>query len=154
MSFLIRKPLGLLTVAGLTAVGVLVASQAASAFIYRAKAAGPLNVSMVPAYDPCTAPNGTPAGNTHNPTNLPGPACNPPTKTSTRLTVGSLAQNTVPNFRVASCCPRFSGRPITLPSRQPARRTATSSRMCVVSPAMPRPPVERGCAPIQVRATT
>src|SRR3954451_23428703 len=93
MSLTTRRPLRLLTLVGLAAVGVLLVAQSASAFINRPKSATPLSASMVIAYTPCTAPNVT-----HNPATLPGAACDPPTKLTPRLTSGSLAQPTTAAF--------------------------------------------------------
>ena len=53
----------------------------------RPKAAGPLRLSLVPAYAPCTAPN-----RTHGPA-LSYPSCNPPAEASSELTVGSPDAN-------------------------------------------------------------
>jgi hypothetical protein len=53
----------------------------------RPKGAGPLRVSLVPAYDACTAPNrehGSP---------LAHPSCNPPVQSSGQLTIGSPDAN-------------------------------------------------------------
>jgi hypothetical protein len=53
----------------------------------RPKGAGPLRVSLVPAYDQCTAPNrvhGSP---------LSHPSCNPPVQSSGQLTIGSPDAN-------------------------------------------------------------
>jgi hypothetical protein len=53
----------------------------------RPKAASPLRLSLVPAYDACTAPN-----RTHGP-GLAFPSCNPPVQSSAELTVGSPDAN-------------------------------------------------------------
>lgn len=53
----------------------------------RPKGAGPLRVSLVPAYDECTAPN-----REHGPP-LSHPSCNPPVQSSGQLTVGSPDAN-------------------------------------------------------------
>ena len=53
----------------------------------RPTGAGPLRVSLVPAYDPCTAPN-----RVHGPP-LAHPSCNPPVQSSGQLTVGSPDAN-------------------------------------------------------------
>ena len=53
----------------------------------RPKGAGPLTVSLVPAYAECTAPN-----RTHGP-GLAFPSCNPPAQVSPYLTVGSPDAN-------------------------------------------------------------
>jgi hypothetical protein len=55
----------------------------------RPKAAGPLRVSLVPAYDQCAAPN-----RTHGP-GLSYPSCNPPVQSSGQLTVGSPDANSL-----------------------------------------------------------
>jgi hypothetical protein len=53
----------------------------------RPKGASPLRVSLVPAYNPCTSPN-----RTHGPA-LEFPSCNPPTRPSAVLTVGTPDAN-------------------------------------------------------------
>jgi hypothetical protein len=53
----------------------------------RPKAASPLQVSLVPAYQPCTAPN-----RTHGPPLAFG-SCNPPAQASSALTVGTPDAN-------------------------------------------------------------
>jgi hypothetical protein len=53
----------------------------------RPKAAGPVRVSLVPAYAECTAPN-----RTHGP-GLSFPSCNPPAQASAQLTVGTPDAN-------------------------------------------------------------
>jgi hypothetical protein len=53
----------------------------------RPKSAGPLRVSLVPAYAACTAPN-----RDHGPP-LAHPSCNPPAQASSELTVGSPDAN-------------------------------------------------------------
>jgi hypothetical protein len=53
----------------------------------RPKGAGPMRLSLVPAYDQCTAPN-----RTHGP-GLSFPSCNPPVQSSAALTVGSPDAN-------------------------------------------------------------
>jgi hypothetical protein len=55
----------------------------------RPKSAGPLRVSLVPAYAACTAPN-----REHGPP-LAHPSCNPPAQASSELTVGSPDANGV-----------------------------------------------------------
>jgi hypothetical protein len=56
----------------------------------RPKAATPMFMPMVPAYEPCGTPN-----RTHAPP-LSHPSCNPPQQTSTRLTVGTPDANMKP----------------------------------------------------------
>jgi hypothetical protein len=53
----------------------------------RPKSAGPLRLSLVPAYNQCTAPN-----RTHGPA-LTFPSCNPPAQSSGQLTVGTPDAN-------------------------------------------------------------
>jgi hypothetical protein len=53
----------------------------------RPKGAGPLRMSLVPAYDACTVPN-----REHGPA-LAFPSCNPPVQSSSQLTVGSPDAN-------------------------------------------------------------
>jgi hypothetical protein len=53
----------------------------------RPKGAGPMRLSLVPAYDQCTAPN-----RTHGP-GLAFPSCNPPVQSSGELTVGTPDAN-------------------------------------------------------------
>jgi len=94
----IRKPSGLLTIVGLVAIGMLIAAQAASANIIRPNGATPVSDSLVIAYDACTV--ATPPGNHHNPANLPGAACTPPTASTNRLTAGGVQVNgTTDNFK-------------------------------------------------------
>jgi len=92
-----RKSIGLLTVVG-AVVGMLVAAQAASAIIVRPNSATPTNVSMVLAYTVCNNGTGTPAGEVHNPNNLPGYSCTPPSVVTPRLTAGGLFGDAA-NFR-------------------------------------------------------
>ena len=66
---------------------MLVVAEVASATHPRPKSASPVTVSLVPAYNQCTAPN-----RTHGPP-LAFPSCNPPSQTSTKLTVGSPDAN-------------------------------------------------------------
>ena len=56
----------------------------------RPEGASPLLVSLVPAYNACTAPN-----RTHGPA-LEFPSCNPPVRSSAPLTVGSPDANGFP----------------------------------------------------------
>jgi len=74
---------------------MLIAAQSASANIIRPAGATPISASAVIAYVPCTA--GTLQ---HNPANLPGSACNPPTQYTPRLTAGDPVVNgSAANFR-------------------------------------------------------
>ena len=66
-----------------TALTMLLVAQVASAAHPRPKAASPIIVSMVPAFNQCTAPN-----RTHGPP-LAFPSCNPPVQSSNSITVGS-----------------------------------------------------------------
>ena len=70
-----------------SALTMLVAAEFASATHPRPVGASPLRASMVPAYNACAAPN-----RTHGPP-LAFPSCNPPTQTSTALTIGSPDAN-------------------------------------------------------------
>jgi hypothetical protein len=56
----------------------------------RPKGAGPLSISLVPAYNPCTSPNST-----HG-SPLASPSCNQPVQTSDYLTVGTADSNQRP----------------------------------------------------------
>jgi hypothetical protein len=73
-----------------SAVLMLVAAQFASATHPRPKGATPLRASLVPAYQPCTAPN-----RTHGPP-LAFPSCNPPVQASPNLTTGTPDANGAP----------------------------------------------------------
>jgi hypothetical protein len=66
---------------------MMVVASMASATHPRPKGATPLRVSLVPAYNACTAPN-----RTHGPP-LAFPSCNPPVQTSTAVTVGTPDAN-------------------------------------------------------------
>ena len=66
-----------------TALTMLLVAQVASAAHPRPKAASPTIVSMVPAFNQCTAPN-----RTHGPP-LAFPSCNPPVQSSNSITIGS-----------------------------------------------------------------
>jgi hypothetical protein len=70
-----------------SAVLMLVVASMASATHPRPKGATPFRVSIVPSFTQCTAPN-----RTHGPP-LAFPSCNPPTQTSSSLTVGSPDAN-------------------------------------------------------------
>jgi hypothetical protein len=66
----------------------------------RPKGAGPLRVSLVPAFNQCTSPN-----RNHGPP-LAHPSCNPPAQSSGQLTIGSpdsngAAANSVGSARIA-----------------------------------------------------
>jgi hypothetical protein len=61
--------------------------QVAGATHPRPKAASPVSVSLVPAYEQCTSPN-----TTHGPP-LTFPSCSPPVQTSKFLTVGTFDAN-------------------------------------------------------------
>jgi hypothetical protein len=76
-----------LTALTAVALGLAVAAQLASATHPRPKAASPLQVSLVPAYEQCTAPN-----RTHGPP-LAFPSCNPPVQASDHVTVGTPDSN-------------------------------------------------------------
>src|SRR5688500_15586841 len=83
----IRKRMVLPLALALGAVGVMVMASMASATHPRPKGATALRVTLVPAYNACTAPN-----RTHGPP-LAFPSCNPPVQSSTALTVGSPDAN-------------------------------------------------------------
>jgi Tol biopolymer transport system component len=61
----------------------------------RPKGASPLQVSLVPAYQPCTAPN-----RTHGPP-LAFPSCAPPQRTPGQLTIGTADSNGKPTKSVS-----------------------------------------------------
>jgi hypothetical protein len=65
----------------------MIIATAAQATHPRPKGATPLRVSMVPAYNACTAPN-----RTHGPP-LAFPSCNPPVQSSSSITVGTPDAN-------------------------------------------------------------
>ncbi len=81
------KRFAVLLVAALAAVGVMIIASVASATHPRPKGATPLRVSIVPAYNACTAPN-----RTHGPP-LAFPSCNPPVQSSSAITIGSPDAN-------------------------------------------------------------
>ena len=83
----IRKRMVLPLALALGAVGVMVMASMASATHPRPKGATPLRVSLVPAYNACSAPN-----RTHGPP-LAFPSCNPPVQSSSAVTVGSPDAN-------------------------------------------------------------
>ena len=66
---------------------MMVVAEFASASHPRPKGATPFRVSIVPAYNQCTAPN-----RTHGPP-LAFPSCNPPVQSSNSLTIGSPDAN-------------------------------------------------------------
>ena len=72
---------------GLVAVAIMVAATTAGATHPRPAGATPLRVSLVPSYDSCGSPN-----RTHGPP-LAFPSCNPPTQSSSFLTVGTPDAN-------------------------------------------------------------
>src|SRR6186997_2789647 len=86
----IRKRMVLPLALALGAVGIMVVASVASATHPRPKGATPLRVSMVPAFNQCTAPN-----RTHGPP-LAFPSCNPPALSSTAVTVGTPDANGAP----------------------------------------------------------
>jgi hypothetical protein len=88
----------LLPVLGAAAVVMLVMASSASANIVRPAGATPIGASVVIAYRPCVT--ATPAGEAHNPANLPGAACTPPAQYTPRLTAGDPVVNgSAANFR-------------------------------------------------------
>ena len=86
MSMRKRMVLPAAVAAAALAVMMVVASMA-SASHPRPRGATPLRVSLVPAYNQCTAPN-----RTHGPP-LAFPSCNPPVQSSSAVTVGSPDAN-------------------------------------------------------------
>ena len=83
----IKRKMVLPLAVAIGALGLMVASQLASASHVRPKGASPLRASLVPAFKACAAPN-----RTHG-APLAFPSCNPPTQTSNFLTVGSPDAN-------------------------------------------------------------
>jgi hypothetical protein len=73
--------------AALGAVALMIIASVASATHPRPKGATPIRVSIVPAFNACTAPN-----RTHGPP-LAFPSCNPPVQSSGSVTVGSPDAN-------------------------------------------------------------
>jgi hypothetical protein len=74
----------------------LLAAAPALAIHPRPKGAQPMRLSLVPAFNQCTAPN-----RTHGPA-LTFPSCNPPAQTSAQATVGTPDANGAPsNFNAA-----------------------------------------------------
>lgn len=83
----------------IAAVVAVVTAGLAGAFHPRPKSASPVQVSVVPAYEPCTSPN-----RTHGPP-LAFPSCSPPVQSSNHLTVGtpdanSAAANSIGTVKV------------------------------------------------------
>ena len=74
----------------LAAVGILGTAAVATAVHPRPKGATPIRVSLVPAYDQCTAPN-----RTHGPP-LAFPSCHSPAQSSGHVTVGTPDANGAP----------------------------------------------------------
>jgi hypothetical protein len=102
MSFNVRKPVGLPLVAAIVVLGSLIVAQSAIAAFVRPNAATPMSTSMVVAYDQCsTGGVGSPPGEGHNPANLAGASCSPPTKSSLRVQSGdpTVFPGTVANFK-------------------------------------------------------
>jgi hypothetical protein len=83
----IRKRMVLPLALAMSAVVVMVVASMANAGHVRPKAASPLRVSLVPAFNACTAPN-----RQHGPP-LAFPSCNPPVQSSTSVTVGEPSAN-------------------------------------------------------------
>jgi hypothetical protein len=89
----IRKRMVLPAAVAAAALVMMVVASMASATHPRPKGATPLRVTLVPAFNACTAPN-----RTHGPP-LAFPSCNPPVQSSTAITVGSPDANGAPaNF--------------------------------------------------------
>jgi hypothetical protein len=82
----IRKRMVPLALAAAALVMLAVASMANAGHV-RPKGASPLRVTLVPAFNACTAPN-----RTHGPP-LAFPSCNPPVQSSTAITVGEPTVN-------------------------------------------------------------
>jgi hypothetical protein len=95
----VRGKLSLPLVLVVGAVGLAVAVQIAAATHPRPQGATPIRVSLVPAFEKCTAPN-----TTHG-TPLAFPSCSPPVQTSDFLTVGAGnangAANSVGSVRIS-----------------------------------------------------
>jgi hypothetical protein len=95
MNASLRKRVLLPLMGAIAVMGMLFSASSASANIVRPAGATPIGASTVIAYAPCTA--GTLQ---HNPANLPGSACNPPTQYTPRLTAGDPVVNgSAANFR-------------------------------------------------------
>ena len=82
-----KRHFAVVLVAAFAALGLLIISSVASATHPRPKGATPLRVSIVPAFNACTAPN-----RTHGPP-LAFPSCNPPVQSSSAITVGTPDAN-------------------------------------------------------------
>ena len=83
----IRKRMVLPVAFAAAALVMMVVASMASATHPRPKGATPLRVSLVPAFNQCTAPN-----RTHGPP-LAFPSCNPPVQSSNSITVGTPDAN-------------------------------------------------------------
>ena len=83
----IKKRMVLPLALAVGALGLMLASQLASATHVRPKGASPLRASLVPAYKACSSPNRTHAAP------LAFPSCNPPVQSSNFLTVGTPDAN-------------------------------------------------------------
>ena len=83
----IRKRMVLPVAFAAAALVMMVVASMASATHPRPKGATPLRVSLVPAFNQCTAPN-----RTHGPP-LAFPSCNPPVQSSSSITVGTPDAN-------------------------------------------------------------
>jgi hypothetical protein len=83
----IRRKMVLPLALALGVLGAMVMAQMASATHVRPKGASPLRVTLVPAFNACTAANST-----HG-TPLAFPSCNPPVQSSNFLTVGTPDAN-------------------------------------------------------------
>ena len=83
----IRKRMVLPLALASAALVMLAVASMANAGHVRPKGASPLRVTLVPAFNACTAPN-----RTHGPP-LAFPSCNPPVPTSTSITVGEPTVN-------------------------------------------------------------
>jgi len=103
-----RKRTTLMFATVLGALGLAVFVQLAIATHPRPKGANPIRVSLVPAYEECTAPN-----RTHGPP-LAFPSCSPPVQSSDFVTVGTPDANGAPANSVGflrivvdpgQCCP-------------------------------------------------
>jgi hypothetical protein len=82
-----KRRISLPIVLAVGGLGLMLLVQIASATHPRPKSATPVRVSLVPAYEQCTAPN-----RTHGPP-LAFPSCSPPVQTSDYLTVGTPDAN-------------------------------------------------------------
>ncbi len=83
----IRKRTVLPGALAIAALVMMAVASLANAGHVRPKAASPLRVTLVPAFNACTAPN-----RTHGPP-LAFPSCNPPVQSSTAVTVGEPTAN-------------------------------------------------------------